>query len=370
MSKYKIYGAAAGLLLFLLAFHAANAFFVSAPQDPVQAGDITTTEILDGTIVNADVSASAAIAASKLSFTETNLTVGIGTSTPRWLLQIASSTAANSSATFAISDTGAGANLKHWLFSSMGGNLYIGTSSDSYATSTPPALSILSSGNIGLGIASPAQLLHMRGETPVFRIQANSANQNIVIQLVNSAGSGAATIQIDTGNGNFDLIQVQNASLRLLTNSTEWFRITGPGKVGIASTSPAQGLSVGTSTYITGGLGVGVPTTTPGNVEISGDLQVSGAISVGSCSNCVSGYERITATGAGPTTANTSAAVSANCTAGKKVLGGGGSNNVDANVYLNGSYAADNDTWTVVYVASASGAGANTMTAYAVCGTF
>ena len=47
----------------LLSLHAVSvhAITVSAPQDPILTGDITTTEILDGTIVNADVNAAAAI---------------------------------------------------------------------------------------------------------------------------------------------------------------------------------------------------------------------------------------------------------------------------------------------------------------------
>ena len=59
--------------------------------------------------------------------------VGIGTTTPNWNLQIASSTK-----TFlTLSDMSAAANSKHWFMSSMGGNFYIGTSTDDLtATST------------------------------------------------------------------------------------------------------------------------------------------------------------------------------------------------------------------------------------------
>lgn len=76
--------------------------------------------------------------------------VGIGTSTPNWLLQVS-----GTQPSFALSDYSAGNDLKHWLFSSMGGNLYIGTSTDAFATSTISALTILNNGNVGIGTSSP-----------------------------------------------------------------------------------------------------------------------------------------------------------------------------------------------------------------------
>ncbi|MBX4215420.1 hypothetical protein KW797_00495 [Candidatus Parcubacteria bacterium] len=75
--------------------------------------------------------------------------VGIGTTTPRWVLQIATSSP-SAQAQLALSDTSAGANQKHWLFSSMGGSLYIGTSTDAYGTSTPAALAISNAGVVSI----------------------------------------------------------------------------------------------------------------------------------------------------------------------------------------------------------------------------
>ncbi|HVY72769.1 MAG TPA: hypothetical protein VG984_01805 [Candidatus Paceibacterota bacterium] len=68
--------------------------------------------------------------------------VGVGTSTPHWNLQVA-----GTRPSFALSDTSAGTNLKHWVFSSMGGNLYIGTSTDAFGTSSPAVFSISSTGS-------------------------------------------------------------------------------------------------------------------------------------------------------------------------------------------------------------------------------
>ena len=76
--------------------------------------------------------------------------IGIGTTTPNWKLQVA-----GTRPFFALTDTGAGTNLKHWTLSSQGGNLYIATSSDVYATSTIPAMTINSNSNVGVGTTTP-----------------------------------------------------------------------------------------------------------------------------------------------------------------------------------------------------------------------
>jgi len=84
--------------------------------------------------------------------------IGIGTSTPNWLLQVAATRPF-----FALTDTSAGTNLKHWTLSSQGGNLYIATSSDALATSSVPALTLLSNGNVGIGTSTPGARLSIEG---------------------------------------------------------------------------------------------------------------------------------------------------------------------------------------------------------------
>ena len=72
--------------------------------------------------------------------------VGIGTTTPRWALQIASSTGPQ----LALSDTSGTSNP--WTFRSINGNLYMATASPStFATSTFTALTIDTNGNLILG---------------------------------------------------------------------------------------------------------------------------------------------------------------------------------------------------------------------------
>ncbi|KKW18515.1 MAG: hypothetical protein UY61_C0081G0001, partial [Candidatus Adlerbacteria bacterium GW2011_GWC1_50_9] len=84
--------------------------------------------------------------------------VGIGTTTPISLLQIAGTRASTT-----ISDTSAGTNLKHWSLSSQGGNFYIATTSDSYATSSISRLTLTSTGLVGIGTSSPSQELSIQG---------------------------------------------------------------------------------------------------------------------------------------------------------------------------------------------------------------
>jgi hypothetical protein len=97
--------------------------------------------------------------------------VGIGTTSPAWKLQVN-----GTRPSFALSDSGAGTNLKHWLASSQGGNLYIATSSDSLATSTISFLT-LDGTNYRLGIAtsSPSQQLSVTGKLFVGNNQPASA---------------------------------------------------------------------------------------------------------------------------------------------------------------------------------------------------
>jgi hypothetical protein len=73
---------------------------------------------------------------SNLNWLESSARLGIGTTTPNWNLQIASS----SGSTITLTDTSAVANSKHWSISSIGGNFLIGTSSDNL-TSTSSYLS-------------------------------------------------------------------------------------------------------------------------------------------------------------------------------------------------------------------------------------
>jgi hypothetical protein len=97
-----------------------------------------------------------------------NVGLGIGTSTPAWALEVASSTRPQ----FALSDASLTSDI--WTMRNAGGNLYFATSSpSSYATSTVSALTIATNGNVGIKSSNPSALLDINNYgTPIF---ANSA---------------------------------------------------------------------------------------------------------------------------------------------------------------------------------------------------
>lgn len=72
---------------------------------------------------------------------------GFGTTSSPWILDVATSsaTATFDHGQFALTDTQAGLNLKHWLFSNENGDFFLSTSSDLYATSSQAILSIIPS---------------------------------------------------------------------------------------------------------------------------------------------------------------------------------------------------------------------------------
>lgn len=126
--------------------------------------------------------------------------LGLGTTTPRWLLQLASSTAPQ----LTLSD---GTN-SHWTFRNSGGNLYIGTAgATTFATSTTAAITWTSTGAEGIN-----------DTTPDYRFE--------------SVGSVL--------NGFF-----------ALTNTTDGdvFNVASNGFVGIGSTTPWGLMSIASSTW-------------------------------------------------------------------------------------------------------------------------
>jgi len=206
--------------------------------------------------------------------------LGIGTTTPFARLDIASSSASASNfGQLALTDTNAGANLKHWLFSSEGGNLYIGTTTDAYATSTTPGLTIIgSSGNAGIGTTTPlANLVVETNGTPTIRgivsSQTSADGSSAQLNLLKARGSSAVQngdfIGVVNGTGYDGTNYTTGARLRFIVNGavssgsvptdlqfftgssgggTEYMRITSAGNVGIGTTSPGNLLQITTAT--------------------------------------------------------------------------------------------------------------------------
>ncbi len=126
--------------------------------------------------------------------------IGIGTTTPNWQFQIASS----SKAFLALSDMSAGVDSKHWFMSSQGGNLYIGTSTDALSATSTVFTIQGSSMQVGIGTTSPVAKLSIQGNT-------------------NASGLAFVTA-------------ANNGSTR--------FAITDSGKVGLGTTTPTDGIGI------------------------------------------------------------------------------------------------------------------------------
>ena len=106
--KRIITGVAIGLTFLLISADYAIAIFVSAPQDPIEAGDITSTEILNFTITDVDISSSSAINWGKIASSGAIFDANVNTAAAIAWGKIASSTAidnSNISLTANIQDT-------------------------------------------------------------------------------------------------------------------------------------------------------------------------------------------------------------------------------------------------------------------------
>ena len=126
------------------------------------------------------------------------------------------------------------------------GTLYIGTSGDTFRiiTGSNVRMNVDVNGNVGIGVASPASLLHISGASPLLNIQSNSASTATTASLVFTMSTlntakGAEIIAERTGAG-------AASALRFHTNDTggisnERMRITDTGNVGIGVTPSAWG---------------------------------------------------------------------------------------------------------------------------------
>lgn len=154
--------------------------------------------------------------------------VGIGTTTPKWALQIASSTGAQ----LTLSDS-ANITNPHWSFRNIGGSLYIATSSPTtFGTSTVGTLFIDSNGTLGLGTTTVNKYAK-------FTIASTSP----VISLTDT---DAATDRKHLLIGNYDGVFTIGTSTDQL-NATSSSLTYDPGQnanLGVGTTSPYAKVSI------------------------------------------------------------------------------------------------------------------------------
>lgn len=158
----------------------------------------------------------------------TNINVGIGTTTPRWSLQIASSTGPQ----FALTD---GTTNNHWTFRNAGGILYIGTSSPStFATSTLPAFMIDRQGNVGIGTSTPWGAFSIASTTPddvspLFVISTSTNPKGSLFSVISSSTSALSNGYGSTTKSATNVVIGHQKSLGELTDSSlDTLYVDGP----------------------------------------------------------------------------------------------------------------------------------------------
>lgn len=163
-----------------------------------------------------------------------NANFGWGTTTPYWQVQIASSTGPQ----LTLTDNAAAANQKHWTFRSRNGNLYIATSSDSYATSTNAALSINTNGTLTVsgGGAAITGVTSISPGAGTFTF--NSSGQFVVPSNANP------NIAANSNTGLFVSTTVLSATMA----GTDVWRIDSTKRLGIGTSTPQYLLTVASST--------------------------------------------------------------------------------------------------------------------------
>ena len=99
-------------------------------------------------------------------------------------------------------------------------------------------MTILSSGNVGIGTSSPVQTLHLKA----------ASGSTTGLRLESSGGTTNFDILSSEGDGNVYLYQRSNYGILFGTNNTERMRITSGGKVIIGTTSTTYGTLLGVQT--------------------------------------------------------------------------------------------------------------------------
>ena len=173
-------------------------------------GTVTSTMILDGTILNADVNASAAIAGTKISpdfGAQTIVTTGVH------------SAALGAAATPSITFTG---DLNTGIYSP-------GADQVAVATNGTGRVFIDASGNVGVGTASPGYALD---------IASADTTAGNALRLRQNATATAAGLQftdagVTTQHG--AIVSDASSNLKFATGNTEKLRITSAGLVGIGT---------------------------------------------------------------------------------------------------------------------------------------
>ena len=178
----------------------------------------------------------------------TNDRVGIGTTSPKSILELASQ-----NPVINFKDTNAGADLSYRYIQNVDGKFLFAKANDAYNSFTTH-MAIDTDGNVGIGITSPNELLH---------VEDSSSSSGTSIAIQNAFGESPKNIKFrynDTvetarieGFGRNNTSQLpylafhvnQTTSSSASNDVAERMRIDSSGNVGIGTTSPNRDLQIG-----------------------------------------------------------------------------------------------------------------------------
>jgi hypothetical protein len=105
------------------------------------------------------------------------------------------------------------------------------------------SLVVGSSGNVGIGTATPAVKLDAKvtsSGSAVARLQNLSSTGYSGIEYLNAAGAVTTFVGVDNAAANTRLNSIQNYPMVFLTESVERMRITSAGKIGVGTNAPSE----------------------------------------------------------------------------------------------------------------------------------
>lgn len=199
----------------------------------------------DGTIViSADANnASGTSNASKIQFVIDNAAtpqvtvlsdrkVGIGTAAPGSNISVVSSTTTADINLVNSGTTGGSGGLSISTSSNAASITNVENSTLAFGTNNTDRVTIAAGGNVGIGTASPSDLLHVEGTSPIIRMKDSAAAHYSQISADNTAGSLLISAdQANTGTA---------STMRFAVDGTTAVTINDAGQVGIGETSPSS----------------------------------------------------------------------------------------------------------------------------------
>ena len=230
-------------------------------------GTVTSTMIADGTIVNADINASAAIAGTKI-----DPDFGSQTIETTGVFSAADGAAATPSITFT-GDTNTGIYRP-------------GADQVAISTNGTGRLFIDSSGNVGIGGIPPTSS-NAAGYRE-FLVKGSSTNRTGVLRLQDGAGTDAVAIYANEVNG-AEFRQELARPITFWTNATERLRIDssgslnikGAGTAGVTQAVHFNGSAPVNSLVVNSSGSVGIGTSSPdGELDVTGTGDANGGVLV------------------------------------------------------------------------------------------